>query len=90
MKLVKGFVIKTVGGKCVAVATADAAMRFKGMIVLNDTAKFIFNQLMIYDTTAEEISKKLADDFNITEEEAYPDVVSFIAKITALNILDNQ
>ena len=89
MKLVKGFVIKTVGGKCVAVATSDAASRFKGMIVLNDTARFIFDKLMTQDTTPDEIAKELAESFNITKEEAYPDVMNFITKLTELNILDN-
>lgn len=86
MKLVKGFVIKTVGGKCVAVATGEASSRFKGMIVLNDTAKVIFNELMENDTTAEEIATKLTDIFDIDAEQAKTDAEAFISKLETLNI----
>lgn len=86
MKLVNGFVIKTIGGKCVAVATGEAVSRFKGMIVLNDTAEVIFRQLMESDTTAEAVALKLAEDFDITQEQAKSDVDAFIEKLLSLNL----
>ena len=86
MKLVKGFVIKTVGGKCVAVATGEAASRFKGMIVLNDTAKVIFSELMENDTTTDAIVCKVTENFDIDNEQAKTDVEAFIAKLETLNI----
>lgn len=86
MKLVKGFVIKTVGGKCVAVATGEAVSRFKGMIVLNDTAEVIFRQLMEGDTTAEAIAVKLTEEFDITKEQAKHDVDAFIEKLSSINL----
>lgn len=88
MKLVKGFVIKTIGGKCVAVATGDAATRFKGMMVLNETAELIFKELISGNTTIESIAKKLTEVFDITPEKALDDVDIFVKKLSDLNLID--
>ena len=87
MKLVNGFVIKTVGGKWVAVATSEAALRFKGMMVLNDTAKVIFSKLIEGETTSKELVLLITEQFDVSPEQAEGDVNSLLSKLESMNLI---
>ena len=54
MKIKAGFILKDVAGKTFVVATGELSKKFKGMITLNETGKFIWN-LLENDITKEEI-----------------------------------
>ena len=47
MKIKKGFVLRDVAGRSVVVATGTAAKKFRGMIILNDTGKDIWQGLQM-------------------------------------------
>jgi tRNA U34 5-carboxymethylaminomethyl modifying GTPase MnmE/TrmE len=45
MKIKQGFVVREVAGKSVAVATGALSREFHGMVTLNGTGKFLFEEL---------------------------------------------
>ena len=46
MKIKKGFVLRDVGGKLIAVATGEAGRAFHGMITLNPSARVLWDALL--------------------------------------------
>ena len=87
MTLKKSFVIKTIGGKCIAIATGEASLIFKGTIILNSTAEFIFRKLMNENTTVETIASEIVENFDTNYEQALLDVKAFTSKLSSVNLI---
>ena len=87
MKLKEGFMLHTVGGEHMAVATGKAAAAFHGLVRNNETANFIYEKLL-KDTTAEDIAKALCEEYDVNFEKALADVKALIAKLDAAGMLD--
>lgn len=87
MKIKDGFVVNNVGGRIIAVATGTASKDFHGMITLNETAKFLWDKLMI-GSSEEEIMKAVVHEFSVSEEKAGADVHCFINKLRNAGILN--
>lgn len=88
MKINKEFVIREIAGECVIVPTGKTVLDFNGLIVVNETAQFIWEQLQ-EETDEDTLVKKLLEEYEVTEEEARSDVKEFIEKLIEGNILDN-
>lgn len=80
MKLKNGFVVRSVGGKTVAVAVGATSRTFHGMITLNGTGKFIWDALE-KETTEEKIVDALLEEYEIDRETAMRDVSLFVEKL---------
>ena len=86
MKLKKGFVVREVGGKAVAVAVGEMAKSFRGMISLNGSGKFIW-QALSDDTTEEAIVDALLAEYDVSREIAEIDVRRFVGQLRAEGLL---
>lgn len=88
MKIRNGFILRDVGGKTFVVAIGELSKKFNGMITLNETGKFIWEQLQKDTTEAEIVDKMLsiyedADRFVVEK-----DVSNFINKLKNDGILE--
>lgn len=86
MKLKYNFVVRTVGGKAIAVAVGKDAAEFNGMIKLNETGEVIFNELK-KDVTLDSIAGRLASEFDITLEQAKLDADAFIDSLRSAGLI---
>ena len=86
MKLKKGFVLKEVAGKCVAVPTGTD-INFNGMITLNGTAKVLWDCLEKGAETEELVNALLAE-YDVDRETAEKHAVAFVEKLKGLNFLE--
>lgn len=86
MKLKKGFVLKEVAGKCVAVPTGTD-INFNGMITLNGTAKVLWDCLE-NGAEAEDLTNALLAEYDVDRETAEKHVVAFVEKLKGLNFLE--
>ena len=77
MKIKKGFVIRVVGGECIAVPVGELSKNFHGMITLNETAKFMWDFFQ-EDHTAEEALQAVCAEYEVEEDVAKADVMQFI------------
>ena len=77
MKIVKEFILREIVGEYVLVPTGDTTQEFNGMITINDTAKFIWENLEKVDSF-EEMVKKVLDEYDVDEMTAKQDVYSTI------------
>ena len=87
MKLKQGFLLHTVNGEHMAIATGKAAQTFHGLVRNNETADFIYNRLL-QDTTPEEIARALCTEYDVSFEKALADVHALVAKLRAAGFLE--
>ena len=66
MKIKKGFILRKMGDQHLVVAVGEAAKKFKGMMRLNETSAFLWEQLQEEKTRDELVSALLADQRSYT------------------------
>ncbi len=84
-----GFVLREVGEGTVLVPTGERVVDMNGMVILNDTAKFIWERL---DGTrsAHSIAAELEEAFDVTADQASEDVTDFLAELERLGMLETE
>lgn len=88
MKIRDGFILRDVGGKTYVVATGELSREFNGMITLNETGKFIWQQLQ-NDVTSEVIVDEMAKVYEDADRKVIEqDVLDFIAKLEKDKVLE--
>ncbi len=87
MKIKSGFVLHSMGSENVVVAVEERTAEFRGMIRLNDTGAFIWKCLEKGCTEAALIAS-LAREYGISEGTAKEAVASFLAQISAADVLE--
>ena len=88
MKLKETFIIRKMGGKCVAVPTGKISLTFKGMITLSPTAEVLFNVLKKGCDGIEDLADALCAEYDVTPEKAYEDSLAFVEKLRGAGILE--
>ena len=87
MKIKDGYILKSVAGSNVVIATGMERMDFRGIITFNDTGAEIFN--MLNGTyTVEEIIGKLVKDYEISYDVAKTDVMNLIEKMRSQGLIE--
>lgn len=87
MKLKDGFFVHKVGEEYMAVATGEANRYFNGLIRNNETADFIYRQLL-EETTEEAIVDAMVERYDAPREQIAADVAELIAQLREANFLD--
>lgn len=86
MKVKSGFIVRKLADNFVVVPV-NKQNDFKGMIQLNQTGAFIWQQLED-DKSEEEVLALLLEKYEITEEKAKQDIALFIEKLRKDNLID--
>lgn len=89
MKAKSGFVMRTVHEGTVLVPVGSRVVDMNGMVVLNDTGKFIWERLD-GSSTPEDIAQQMAEYFDVCYEDAAKDVADFVAELRTLGLLEEQ
>lgn len=87
MKLKQGFMLHTVNGEHMAIATGKAAQTFHGLVRNNETADFIYNRLL-QDTTPEDIAEALCAEYDVSFEKALSDVQKLVERLRTAGFLE--
>lgn len=87
MKLKKGFTLRQIVGENVLVAEGVENVDFDKMIVLNSTAKFLWESLQVKDFTVDDAVKLLTDEYDVTAEKAREDVEKLFTQFKEAGIL---
>lgn len=87
MKLKYEWVVTEMGDEQVAVPVGDRADEFHGMIRLNGSAAEIF-QLLLQDTTVENMLDELQKKYDSTREELMEMVLPFIVKLIREGVVE--
>ena len=87
MKISKEFVLREIAGVYVIVPTGEAAYRFQGLITVNDTGAFLWEQLQSGEQTEEKLTDALCNEYETDRTEAAGDVAEFLRTLREHNIL---
>ncbi len=87
MKIKKGFILKTVGGRDMAIATGEEFRDNNFIITLNETSRFMWEQLEC-DITMDELVAAVLDTYDADEATVRHDASVFVAKLTHEGILE--
>ncbi len=86
MKIKDGFMLRKVCEEFVVVAVGRQTLDFKGIIRLNDTGAFLWEQLQ-KECTSEELAAALAAEYAVDEATARADADEFIQSLRAADLL---
>ncbi len=86
MKRKESFLLQNVGGENLLVPIGAQVMDTSGIITLNETAAFLWEQLEA-DRSEEELAAALAGGFEVDEASAAADVETFIAELRENGLL---
>ncbi len=87
MKIKEGFILRKVGIQFVVAATGKASEHFNGMMRLNESGAFAF-RLMQQGITEEELTIRLMEEYEVSEQTARKDVAAFTAALREADALE--
>ena len=86
LKLDKEYVLRQIGDDYVIVPVGKAALDLNGMITVNETGAFLWEQL-VKGTSKEGLLETLMETYEVTQEEAERDIDEFLDVLYKNNIL---
>ena len=87
MKIKNGFVLRNVCDVYMVIAIGPRAVEFNGMIKLNDTGAFLWQQLQ-QERTREELIAAMLEEYEVDEATAANGVDAFIKTLQSHDLLD--
>lgn len=87
MKLRGEFVVRQVMDNIMAVPVGETALRFNGMLLLNDVSKVIWDCLE-QGTDTKTIVTAVTESFEVSPQEAETDILEFLEKLRQVQLLD--
>ena len=88
MKIKKGFMLRNVANNYIVVPVGAASKSFNGMITLNETSAFLWNNLL-ESKTKEELINLLINEYDVDITLATNDVEYFINKLKEIKVLED-
>ena len=88
MKIKDGFVLRKVSEAYVVVAVGNEVSDFNGMITLNETGAFLWENLTSGVENASELLEKMLAEYDVPEEVAKKDIEVFVKKLIEAKVLE--
>lgn len=85
-KIKDGFVLREVAGQAVVIAVGEASKNFYGMINLNETGKFIWQEIA-QGLDVERIADDLTQEYKVDLEIARRDTVRILGQMEKAGVL---
>lgn len=87
MKIKDDFILRKVADSYVVVPVGKLTLNFNGIINLNETGAFLFEQLQ-KGAEREDLIQKLLDEYEVDFDRASADVDSFLQKVRDADVLE--
>ena len=79
--------LRDVVGDHVVIARGPAAIEFNGVLILNDSCAYLWNQLQDY-VSVQEMAESLKAEYSIEMDRAVQDVEQCVSKMLEYELLD--
>lgn len=91
VKLKKGFIIREVADEQVLLPAGMESVDFSNMIVLNETAAVVVEQLLQGQyLSIDALVQAVTDSFDVESEEARKDIEELLDSLEALHLLETE
>ena len=87
MRINPDYMLKTIGDDHVVVPTGKEAIRFKGVITLNESGARLFNALSKRSLEKKDLIQLLEEAYDVDTSTASKDVERFLETLRAHNVL---
>lgn len=87
MKTKKGFMLRNVAGKSIVVPIGQASVDFNGIINLNETGAFLWEQLA-KGCTYDELLTALLGEYDVSEDIARRDIDAFLETARNADVIE--
>jgi len=84
-KIRSSFVTREVGTELILVPLSENVSQMNELFTMNETGKFIWENIND-DTTLEELTEKLVENFEVSQDIARKDIVEFLKKMSEMMI----
>ena len=88
MKIKDGFVIRTIVGQHVLTGEGLERVNFNKIVVLNDTAAYLWDRAQGKDFQAEDLAAWLLEQYEVDEETALKDARETVRSWSEIGILE--
>lgn len=88
MKIKTGFKLRTIVGEHIITGEGVERVNFNKIITLNETAVYLWENLVGKEFTEDDVVKLLTDEYEVTEEVARKDVQTLLSKWEEAGLLD--
>jgi sensor domain CHASE-containing protein len=89
MKRKEEFMLQNVGGENLLVPLGRRVMDLNGIVVLNDTGRFIW-ELLARERSDRELASAVAGRFDVDAARAGADVKAFVDQISRIGLLEHS
>lgn len=86
MKASKDFIMREIAGEFILVPVGAAAVKFNGLITMNELGKFIFD-LLTEERTVQELAEKITGEYDVSLETAISDTEEFLQQLREIGAL---
>lgn len=83
----EGFVLRKMPGMNLVMPAGDNVKTFNGALMLNDTGALVFEELK-KNSSAEDIAKRLTEEYNVSLEQALADVQKTIDSLKEAGVAE--
>lgn len=87
MKIKNDFVLRKVADSYVVVPVSSLTLDFNGIINLNETGAFLFEQLQS-GIEKDELISKMLEEYDVSKEKAITDIEDFINKLKDADVFE--
>lgn len=87
MKIKEGFVVRPIAGQHMVVALGEASKSFNGIIKLNESARIIWDMLVV-GAEYDEVVDRLSEEYDVDRAVLAADCDRFIQSLKENNILE--
>jgi hypothetical protein len=86
MRIIPGFVVRQIAGETIAIPAGPAARELSGLLALNGSGQFLFQQLQ-NEQTEDSLVQAMLDAYEIDEVTARADVAEFVKILRSSGVL---
>ena len=86
MRIIPGFVVRQIAGETIAIPAGPAARELSGLLALNGSGQFLFQQLQ-NEQTEDSLVQAMLDTYEIDEVTARADVAEFVEILRSSGVL---
>jgi len=87
MKIKEGFLLREIADCYIVVPVGSRVIDFKGLMILNHSGHFIWNQL-IEENTYEKLLESILQEYEVDEDTAKKDLDEFLDKARESGVLE--
>ena len=88
MRVSQELILREIAGEHILVPVGEAALRFQGMITLNESGLLLWQKLQS-GCTGEDLVEALLAEYQVERRQAQADVAAFLEKLSQVELLED-